>query len=143
MQGFTFLYLIRKGSLRYPFLLFFSLRIPTSPLSLSLPLSLCFYCIRHLISTYILHVGQLDTHFLSRWMKSHSSLSIHYISQTTIEKLSRFFIWEWGASYHIMYLSFVFVLSNTKFLNMAMLVLYKFFINEIIIKEIKRIKYIV
>ena len=35
-------------------------------ISLSLPRSLCFYCIRHLISTYILHVGQLDTHFLSR-----------------------------------------------------------------------------
>ena len=41
---------------------------------------------RHLISTYILHVGQLDTHFLSWWMKSHSSLSIHYISQTTSKK---------------------------------------------------------
>ena len=41
---------------------------------------------RHLISTYILHVGQLDTHFLSWWMKSHSSPSIHYISQTTSRK---------------------------------------------------------
>ena len=48
---------------------------------------------RHLISTYILHVGQLDTHFLSWWMKSHSSLSIHYISQTTSKKKSCKFLY--------------------------------------------------
>ena len=50
---------------------------------------------RHLISTYILHVGQLDTHFLSWWMKSHSSLSIHYISQTTSKEKSCEFLYAY------------------------------------------------
>ena len=65
-------YLIRKWSSQISMCCFSALLLPIVR--------------RHLISTYILHVGQLDTHFLSWWMKSHSSLSIHYISQTTSKK---------------------------------------------------------